>query len=59
MAKSTSLRHSDSSEWADVQKAAFTDWINSTLRERGVKVEEDLYTELVDGTILYNLIEAR
>eukprot|EP00613_Pedinella_sp_CCMP2098_P064373 CAMPEP_0171985426 /NCGR_PEP_ID=MMETSP0993-20121228/274343_1 /TAXON_ID=483369 /ORGANISM="non described non described, Strain CCMP2098" /LENGTH=967 /DNA_ID=CAMNT_0012638291 /DNA_START=19 /DNA_END=2922 /DNA_ORIENTATION=- len=57
MTKSTTLRHSDSGEWAEVQKAAFTDWINSTLRERGAKVEEDLYTELADGTILYNLLE--
>ena len=42
-AKATNLRHNDSSEWADVQKGAFTDWINSTLRERGIRVQEDLF----------------
>ena len=51
------MRHSDTSEWAEVQKAAFTDWINSTLRDRDVKVDVDLYTELSDGIILFNLLE--
>jgi hypothetical protein len=57
LAKSGNLRHNDSSEWAEVQKAAFADWINSTLRDRDMRIEGDLFVELVDGVILYNLLE--
>jgi hypothetical protein len=37
---------------------AFTNWINNTLQERGLKIEGgDLFAALVDGSILYNLVE--
>jgi hypothetical protein len=40
-------------------QAAFTDWINSTLRGRGVRVLEDLFEELKDGRVLFHLLEVR
>ena len=46
LAKSANLRSSNSHEWAEVQKAAFEDWINSTLRARDLRVEENLFEEL-------------
>ena len=41
----------------DILKTAFTSWIDSTLLERGVKVDDDLFEALADGYVLYDLVE--
>jgi len=50
LARSGSLRPSNTEEWTEVQKAAFSDWVNSTLRERDMGVNEDLLTGIRHGT---------
>ena len=44
------------SNWVDVQKKTFTNWINDRLKETDRRVE-DLETDLEDGVTLIKLLE--
>lgn len=44
-------------EWERIQERAFTKWVNSHLKRRGLMVE-DISKDLSDGVKLINLYEA-
>ncbi|XP_059151967.1 filamin-C-like [Physella acuta] len=44
-------------DWLQIQKNTFTNWVNETLRDTGVEVQE-LRTDLSDGVRLVALIES-
>lgn len=56
LTRSKSDDDAGSNNWETRQKKAFTKWINAKLEGRGLQVE-DLFTDLRDGVVLYNLLE--
>ena len=42
--------------WVEIQRKAFTNWINATLKESGPHVN-DLFRDLNDGVVLIRLNE--
>lgn len=43
--------------WIEIQRKAFTNWVNATLKESGQQIT-DLFRDLDDGVVLIKLLEA-
>lgn len=51
------MRKSDTDQWFETQTKTFTAWINGKLSDsRGLFIN-DLFEDLRDGIVLYNLME--
>ncbi|KAJ8607029.1 hypothetical protein CTAYLR_006256 [Chrysophaeum taylorii] len=55
--KPPQLRRSDSASWLKRQERLYCMWINGVLRGRHVPKVENLRRDLVNGVVLFNLIE--